>query len=277
MTTIRRPVNYYGSKEKMCPVIYGLIPEAPTTWVDLFCGSAVVTLKKPRHHREVINDLNGDIVSLFAVLRSAGAADLYRRIEMTPYAEDLLHEVYDAEPASEPVERAWQFLVKSWFGRGGDCHKTGFRWSKGMTVTPEMTWARLPERLAPVAQRLRGVCIRSDDAMKIIGDYDHPDCVLFVDPPYPGPVGRRYAVRMADDAHSVLAARLSSIKAKVILTMNPDTVYGEVLAHWHQTAVMVQGGGNAFKREVILTNYPPPHRQLDLLTSPAAAPAQAAE
>ncbi|TWA70727.1 DNA adenine methylase [Azospirillum baldaniorum] len=271
MTTLRRPLNYYGSKEKMCPEIHALIPEGPNTWVDLFCGSAVVTLKKPRHQREVINDLNGDVINLFTVLGSASVADLYRRIELTPYAEELLQQVYAMPPTDDAVERAWRFLVCSWFGRGGDAHKTGFRWSKTQTTAPELTWARLPDRLIPVAERLRGVCIRSADALKIVGDYDHPECILFVDPPYPGPVGRRYAVRMDDAGHRALADRLVATKAKVILTMNPETVYGEVLADWHETPVLVQGGGNAFKREVILTNYPPPRQQFEMLPHGVAA------
>lgn len=255
--TISRPINYYGSKEKLSSRIHALIPPGPTTWVDLFCGSAIVTLRKPRHRREVINDRHGEIVNLFDVLRSAGAAELYRRIELTPYAEDLLHRLYDSPPPADPIERAWGFLVTGWFGRGGDCHKTGFRWSKSQTTAPELIWARLPQRLVAVAERLRGVCIRNDDALKIISDYDSPDCILFVDPPYPGSVGRRYAVRMEDGQHQELADRLKHTRARVILTMNPGTVYSEALKGWSTTEAVVQGGGGAFKSEVILTNFEP--------------------
>lgn len=262
---IRRPINYYGSKEKMCGQIHALIPHGPSTWVDLFCGSAIVTLKKPRHQREVINDLNGDIINLFDVLRSdALAPALYRMIELTPYAEDLLYRAYDHDPGEDPADRAMHFLIRSWFGRGGDSHKTGFRWSKTQTTAPELMWARLPDRLQAVATRLRGICIRSADALKVIADYDHPDCILFVDPPYPGDVGRRYAVKMVADQHRALAERLALCRAKVILTMNPGTVYGEVLADWHITSTVVQGGGNAFKQEHILTNYDPHGRPTDL-------------
>lgn len=47
--TLQRPLNYYGSKEKLCPAIYRLIPPGVETWVDLFCGSGIITLKKPPH------------------------------------------------------------------------------------------------------------------------------------------------------------------------------------------------------------------------------------
>lgn len=255
--TVGRPLNYYGSKEKLCPVIYSLIPPGVETWVDLFCGSAVVTLKKPRHRREVINDLNGDVVNLFQVLRSGQANALFERLELTPYSEALLRQVYAAVPAEDPLARAWAFLVTSWLGRGGDAPQTGFRWSKGQTTAPELSWAKLPRRLQAVAERLRGVCIRQVDAARLIDDYDVPASLLFVDPPYPGPVGKRYAVTMTDDQHQALAERLARCRARVILTMNPDTVYSQVLTGWHVHAVAVQGGGQQTKPEVILTNYEP--------------------
>lgn len=254
---VRRPLNYYGSKERLCARIHALVPPGPNTWVDLFCGSAVVTLKKPRHPREVINDLNGDVINLFDVLRGNAAPELYRRIELTPYAEDLLRRVYRLPETDDPVERAWRFLVASWFGRAGTAHKTGFRWSKRQTTSPELIWASMPIRLAVVAERLRGICIRSADALKIIDDYDTPDCVLFVDPPYPGPVGRCYAVKMSAGAHLALAERLRRCRAAVILTMNPDTPYSAILESWIEHRVKVQGGGNTAKDEIILTNFEP--------------------
>jgi DNA adenine methylase len=255
---ISRPINWYGSKQKMAPVIHRMIPDGPNTWVDVFCGSAIVTLAKPRHPREVINDRDGDIVTLFHVLRDpALLAELNRRIELTPYAEELLDDAYATPVPEEAVARAHHFLIRSWFGRGGDSHQTGFRWSKRQTTSPEIIWARLPERLRGAADRLRGVCVRNDDALKIVADYDHPDCVLFLDPPYPGAVGRRYAVKMTLEEHWVLAERLRGAKASVILTMNPGTVYGEMLEGWQVTEVSVQGGGNQFKTEHILTNFAP--------------------
>ncbi len=257
MTHVKRPLNYYGSKERMCPRIHALIPPGPSTWVDLFCGSAVVTLKKPRHPRETINDLNGDIVNLFEVLRGAGAEGLYSRVEMTPYAEEELHRIYAAAVTDDPIERAWRFLVESWFGRGGDCHKTGFRWSKSQTTAPEITWTRMPLRLNDCAERLRGICIRSAPALKVLEGYDTSDCILFADPPYPGEVGRRYAVKMSTDDHQAFAERLSRCQAHVILTMNPDTVYSEVLTDWIEHRVPVLGGQGSTKDEVILTNFEP--------------------
>jgi len=237
--------------------IYSLIPDGPNTWVDVFCGSGIVTLKKPRHAREVMNDLNDEVTNLFEVLRSGQAEKLLSMVEMTPFAQQELTARYESETPTDPIEKAWAFLIESWFGRGGDCHKTGFRWSKGSTVAPEIAWARLPERLTACAERLRGVCIRKDDAFKIIDDYDTPECILFVDPPYPGKVGLRYKVKMPDQRQIDLANRLKECDAKVILTMGVDTVYDEILSDWIRHDVSVVTCASTTKPEVIFTNFNP--------------------
>lgn len=147
--------------------------------------------------------------------------------------------------------------MASWFGRGGDAHKTGFRWSKGQTTAPERSWATLPSRLAPVADRLRGVCIRHDDWRKVLADYATPHCCIYADPPYQGEVGRRYAVRMSDADHRDLAAALRITDAKVILSMNPDTLYDDALSDWHRLDIAVTGGRAQTKAEVLFLNFEP--------------------
>lgn len=255
---IRRPLNWYGSKERVAGAIHSLVPAGIDTWVDLFCGSAIVTLAKPRHKREVINDRDGRIVNLFNVLRDpAQAAGLYRLLELTPFAADQLRHGYDHPPSPDPVERAWHFLVESWFGRGGDAHKTGFRWSKGQTTAPERSWAELPARLAPIVDRLRGICIRNDDFRKILADYNTPGCLIYADPPYPGDVGRRYAVKMTAADHADLANALRVTPARVILSMNPGTLYDCVLSDWHRLDIPVTGGRAQTKGEVMFLNFAP--------------------
>lgn len=252
-----RPFQYFGSKQRVAPKIHALIPRQTKNWVETHCGSAIVTLSKPhRHTCEVINDRWGEIPHFFQVLRSGRAEELLRSIELTPYAEHELAQVYDAEPAEDPVERARMFLIRMWFGRGGDGHRTGFRWKKG-GGDPSKQWAELPHSLALVKERLRRVTIRNAPALKVIQDYDGPGTTFFVDPPYPGSVGRRYMEKMTRDEHSALADRLRACQGNVILTMNPGTIYQERLFDWCRFDVPVQGQASAVKVEHILCNIDP--------------------
>ena len=141
MTEIARPINYYGSKERMACQIIDQIRWHTKVWVDVFCGSGIVTLKKPPHPKEFLNDLDCDVVNLFEVLRSGDSERLIQLVELTPYSEQILQNLRNTAPSDDPVERAWQFLCLKWFGRGGDAHATGFRWSRQQCTGPEKTFA----------------------------------------------------------------------------------------------------------------------------------------
>lgn len=62
------PFGYYGSKQRLAARIVAELPPH-NAWVEVFCGSAAVTLAKKPVPIEVINDLNGEIVNFFCQLR----------------------------------------------------------------------------------------------------------------------------------------------------------------------------------------------------------------
>ena len=58
-------------------------------YVEPFGGAAGVLLQKPRSYAEVYNDLDGEVVNLFRVLRDA---EMNQRLQdacmLTPYSRD---------------------------------------------------------------------------------------------------------------------------------------------------------------------------------------------
>ena len=62
-------IPYLGNKFDMLSWIYPNIPEH-NRWVDVFCGSATVTLNKPQSKLEVINDRNKLVANFFEVIRN---------------------------------------------------------------------------------------------------------------------------------------------------------------------------------------------------------------
>src|ERR1700682_5844797 len=76
--------GYFGSKLRIAAKLGGQLPPH-SAWVELFCGSAAMTLAKQPAPIEVINDLNGEIVNFFRQLRD-NSAQLRDVISLTPYA-----------------------------------------------------------------------------------------------------------------------------------------------------------------------------------------------
>lgn len=108
-------VRYHGGKVRMASKIAGLFP-AHDCYVEPFGGGGAVLLAKPRAKLEVYNDLDGDMVALFRVLRDA-PRELVECIALTPFAREE-HQVSYLQ-ADTDIERARRVLVRSHFGHGG--------------------------------------------------------------------------------------------------------------------------------------------------------------
>lgn len=267
--SISPPIRYFGSKTRAAPRILALVPPAVDTWVELFAGSAIVTLLKPPHRKEHINDLNGDVVNLFRVLRDDGQRRrLLGLLELTPYAHGEYLDCREVRRVGEPVEDARRFLVRQWQGMAGTQRKsTGFRAVDTSRKNAPAMWRELPARLAFTADRLQGVAIHQRCAIGLAARFaDQERSLIFCDPPYPlahiNSHGECYEVVMTEDEHVQFAEVLAECSCRVILTMAQGTVYDRILDGWWRSPLPVQGQRNAVREEVIFANFEPPAQGL---------------
>lgn len=248
--TPRRPVlRYHGGKWRLAPWIISHFP-AHRVYVEAFGGAASILLRKPRSYAEVYNDLWGDIVEVFRVLRDPEQAARLRELcELTPFARDEFEAIDEAsfERAADPVERARQLIFRSFAGFGSNAHnlgrKTGFRaTSKRSGTTPAVDWRNWPDEIPVLVDRLRGVVIENRDAREVMRYHDAPDTLHYVDPPYVHGARSmnnpydlkygRYAFEMTDEEHVRLAEVLTELEGMVILSGYPCPLYDELYADW---------------------------------------------
>src|SRR5689334_7995823 len=72
ITTIKKinsPFGYFGSKNKIALQLCSQLPPH-NCWVEAFCGSAALTLRKKQAPIEIINDIDDQIVNFFYQLRN---------------------------------------------------------------------------------------------------------------------------------------------------------------------------------------------------------------
>ncbi len=244
-TLVTPPVTWHGGKARMAPLIIAQFPPH-RTYVELFGGSGAVLLAKERSLVEVYNEIDGDLVNLFLVLRHRTAFDyLSLNLGLTLYSRaefDLA-----AESATDPVEAARRFIVRQLQSHGGH----GDHWSfsrvdsRAGVASTAARWLRGLEALPDVHERLQGVQVERGDWRAAVERYDAGDTLFYADPPYVPETRIRggYEHELSEDAHGELAEVLQRVKGMVVLSGYSHAVYApleaagwsrldcEVLAH----------------------------------------------
>ena len=255
---MNRPVlRYHGGKWNLAPWIISHFPPH-RIYVEPFGGAASVLLRKPRVYSEVYNDLYGEVVNLFRVLRNpAQARELIRIVTLTPYSRQEFEDAYIAD--GDPIEQARRTLVRAYFGFGAFSaaggrtgFRTGFRRSGPAAAND---WRHYPPVLAEAVERLRGVTIENRPAVDVIATYDDQTALFYVDPPYP--LSTRgtdawYAHEMTDDDHRTLAAALHACAGMVVVSGYACELYDrELFADWTRIERSTHGDGARDRTEVL--------------------------
>lgn len=223
---MKRPaLDYFGGKWACADKIIGLFP-THKSFVDVFCGAASITLKKPRSKNEIINDLNGEVVNFFEILRDRNL-ELKLLLQKTPYSRDEYSKC--REPSDDKLEQARRTVVKSWFGIGDSLdNKTGFRVSLSQGGSTTMPWLTYVDYLHLYSERLRGIIIENLDYREVIKRYDKPETLFYLDPPYVESTRSKkhaYKFDWKDADHAELLNMLPTIKGSFVLSGYDSELY----------------------------------------------------
>lgn len=270
---MRAVIRYPGSKWSIADWIIMHFPEGyeKMVYLEPFFGSGAVFFNKMPGAVETINDLDGDVVNLFQILRDR-PEELKRALSLTPYSR----EEYDRsfEPCEDPLERARRYMVKTTQAIGAKLDgKCGWRNHKQMKIGgTACKWAGITDTIDTAAARLRGstknlVQIEHMDAMRLIERYNNPDVLMYLDPPYVRSTrsgGKLYRHEMGDDDQRQLLDMVTQSKAKIILSGYASALYAEVLQGWRTETAWSQTTSTKMAEETIWMNYEPPGRQMEI-------------
>lgn len=263
----RPALRYHGGKWMLAPWIIAHLPPH-RVYVEPFGGAASVLIRKPRAEAEVYNDLDGEIVNLFRVLRDPlQAEELRRQLELTPFARQEFELSYETH--SNPVEQARRTVARSFmaFGSSGTSgRRTGFRAdSTRLRGAPSRDWMNVPEAIAAVAGRFRGVTIENRDACEVMARHDAPETLHYVDPPYlpetrnlgsPYCKKGQYRHELTRDQHADLLEFVRGLSGYVVLSGYDSELYNTALRGWVRVERRALATGARPRTEVLWINRP---------------------
>ena len=251
---IQPVLKYPGAKWSIAKWILGFMPEHEV-YLEPFFGSGAVFFNKRPARIETINDIDGDVVNLFRVIRTR-AEELAALIEMTPWARDEYLESYHR--TGDELEDARRFLVRCWqaFGTrtGGG---TGWRSDvHGRKQSCPQYWSKVPQRILAVTSRLKQAQIENEPADKIIKRYAFDNVLIYADPPYPMSTrtANIYAHEMTDEEHLELLDLLEQHPGPVLLSSYENEIYSERLKHWNKESKRARAELGHVRKEVLWLN-----------------------
>jgi DNA adenine methylase len=237
-----RPVlRYPGGKYTLAKWIISHFPHHEI-YVEPYGGGGSVLMQKPESGGEIYNDIYGDVVNVFRVLRDPEQAqELERLIRLTPCSYEEYMSAYDA--TDDQIERARRTIYRSFVTIGADGvsrRNAGFRGVKNYesSIVTAQEWARYPDAIKSFTKRLRNVLIENRDAMSLFKIYDRPTTLFYVDPPYVWSTRTKrsalYAKEMTDQDHMELAKVLHQVEGTVVLSGYSSTLYDQLYSDWRQ-------------------------------------------
>ncbi|MBX3002065.1 MAG: DNA adenine methylase [Caldilineaceae bacterium] len=272
--------GWYGGKYSHLSWLLGLLPEAHH-YCEPFGGSAAVLLNRKPAAVETYNDIDGEVVNFFRVLREQ-KNDLLYAIAMTPFSREEFKTAIDSiENAVDisDLERARRFFVRARQVRTGLAQTASVgRWANCLNTSRAgmsgavSRWLGSIEGLDEIALRLLQVQIEHDHALEVIKRYDSDDTLFYCDPPYPHDSrgdSKAYRFEMTDEEHIALFELLSTVKGKVAVSGYHCKLMDDLYRGWHiyEAIPKVAHSVKTLRTEVLWTNYPisEPVQQIELL------------
>ncbi|AMA05982.1 DNA adenine methylase [Salmonella enterica] len=208
-------VPWIGGKRRLAKHILPLFP-AHTCYVEPFCGAAALYFLKTPSKIEVINDINGELVNLYRVVKHH-LEEFVRQFKWALVSRQIYKWLQDTpEETLTDIQRAARFyyLQKQAFGGKVADHTFG----TSTTSAPRFNLLRIEEELSMAHLRLSRTLIEHLDWHQCIERYDRPHTLFYCDPPYWGTEGYGVDFPMSNYIHMAELAR--SIKGKMIISVN---------------------------------------------------------
>ena len=262
--------GWYGGKFSHLDWLLPLLPGCHH-FCEPFAGSAAVLLNRETSPVETYNDIDGDVVNFFRVLRDQHE-ELIRAVALTPFSREEYHQAVNKPTTNiSAVERARRFYIRARqtrtglaqtasLGRWANCKNTSRSGMSGVVSR----WLGGVDALDEIAQRLIRVQIENRPAIDVIRLYDSPKTLFYCDPPYLHATrgdAKAYGFEMDEEQHRGFAEAANECEGMVAVSGYAHPIMDEIFppGRWVKTlgANKTIHSTKGTRQEVLWTNYDP--------------------
>lgn len=262
--------GWYGGKFSHLKWLLPLLPKC-RHYCEPFSGSGAVLLNRDPSPIETYNDIDGEVVNFFRVLRDH-SEELARLISLTPFSrEEYYLAINGSGDDITDVERARRFYIKARQTRSGLAQTASLgRWtnckdtSRSNMSGAVSRWLGGIDSLEGIAKRLLRVQIENRPAIDTINLYDNEKTLFYCDPPYLHATRedtKSYGFEMSDSDHRKFAETVNDCKGMVAVSGYDHPLMEEFFPSnkWFKIVApeKIIHSTKASRQEILWINYNP--------------------
>ena len=242
---MKSPIIYYGAKGTLAEGIAQYIPAFMDRYIEPFFGSGGVFFHRSRWaEQEILNDLNGDVINFFRVLRD-------KPKKLIEYLNAIPHSRQEQREAAAIMQTTKSDLIRAayFFVRINQSFNGAKGWSiPSGSKNKSQEWRNKtdPGTLDMIARRLRYVAFENYPALKVMKLYDKASSFFYLDPPYlsvADAAAKKDSYRgfdMIEKDHEELVAACLKMKGMIIISGYDHPIYDPLIAAgWRKIKINV--------------------------------------
>lgn len=203
-------MSWVGGKKALRDAIVTRLPNSCDRYVEVFGGGGWVLFHKTPGKFEVYNDFNPNLANLYRCVRDY-PDELCEELRYSLNSRtdfEHIREVLKSKTAIPDIKRAAYFyqIIRESYASGLD----------SFGAQPHNMWRNFP-LITEASRRLQSVVIENKDFEKLISQYDRPNTIFYLDPPYYETEDYYEDVGFGRADHERLCNALMKIKGKFLL------------------------------------------------------------
>ena len=254
-------LKYLGGKSRLAKSLVKNFPEH-TCYCEPFCGALWVLLaKKQQSKREVVNDLDSELITFWRVVQNHPEAFIKECGKMIHSRELFFNEKTKNPNLFTDIQRAARYFYLQKTSFGGKTTNRSFGTSA--TKVSPFNKATIKRKINEITARLELVTIENIPAFNCIEKYDRKDTFFYIDPPYFNTAG--YVNPFPEIEYKKLSKILKNIDGKFMLSLNNHPFVRDTFSafNFESTSLRYSVGNSRTSKatrselitELIITNY----------------------
>ncbi len=221
-------IPWMGGKRRLANRLIPLFPPHEC-YVEVFAGGAALFFLRPQAAPvEVLNDINGDLVTLYRVVQNH-LEEFVRQFKWALSSRQIFEWQKMTRPETlTDIQRAARFFYLQHHAFAGKV--TGQTFGTA-TTGPAINLLRIEENLSAAWQRLAGTYVENLPWLDCAERYDRAHTFLYMDPPYWQTNG--YGVDFSFDNYERIADFMRRCRGRVMVSINDHPDIRRVFEGFH--------------------------------------------